>query len=156
MEMKSLAVVLVLAACGNPPDVKKPTGGGSGSSGQVGTSGGGPTKPTAGGTIKDVGCPSFSCAYHAGVGQYFTCLSGGAGACFHFGGACMPDNNCMYDSASKTYKTCSKGAEGLCQTWGAACAPANKCMIDPTDGLSRTCDDPATGSCKRFGALCAP
>jgi hypothetical protein len=149
-----IAVCLLAAGCGNPPDVKKPTGG-SGSaatntSGNPTNSGGGPA------VLKDVGCPAFSCAYHPGTAQYFTCLNGGAGTCFHFGGACMPEGNCMYDAPSKSYKTCTKGAEGLCQAWGAACVPASKCMLDATDNLHRHCDDVSGGSCKKFGALCAP
>jgi len=157
VRIATIALVLV-AACGNPP-VKHPTGNGSGS-GDPKTGGTGPAvKP--GGTptpivLKDVGCPTFTCAYHPGVNQYFTCLSGGAGTCFHFGHACMPENSCMYDASSKSYKQCSKGAEGLCQTWGAACAPASKCMLDPKDGLHRQCDDVSGGTCKRFGALCSP
>jgi len=154
--IETIGVFLLAAACGNPPEVKKPTGTGSGSgTGTTGGSGG----PTTGGgptVLRDVGCPTFTCAYHAGVNQYFTCLSGGAGACFHFGAACVPDASCMYDATSRSYKTCTKGAEGTCQAWGAACAPASKCMFDATDNLHRHCDDLAGGTCKKFGALCAP
>lgn len=151
----AIAVCVVVAACGNPPDVKRPT---DGSGSAVAKTGSG--TPAIGGTgpvvLKDVGCPAFSCAIHPGLNQYFTCLNGGAGTCFHFGGPCMPEAACMYDVASKSYKVCAKGAEGLCQTWGGACAPASKCMLDPADNLHRHCDDLAGGTCKKFGALCAP
>ncbi|MBA2540564.1 MAG: hypothetical protein H0V17_13060 [Deltaproteobacteria bacterium] len=151
----AIALCLTVAACGNPPDAKRPTGG-SGSAIATNNPTGKPTVGGGPGVLKDVGCPAFSCAYHPGVNQYFTCLNGGAGTCFHFGGACMPDAACMYDSVSKSYKACAKGAEGLCQTWGTACAPTSRCMLDPTDNLHRHCDDLAGGTCRKFGALCAP
>jgi len=150
-EVRIVIALVLAAACGNPPEVKKPAGTSSGSATKTGpTTTGGPV------VLKDVGCPTFTCAYHPGVGQYFTCLNGGAGTCFHFGAACTPDAGCMYDASSRSYKTCSNGNEGLCQAWGAACVPASRCMLDPTDNLHRHCDDPAAGSCKKFGALCAP
>ena len=151
--MRIAITCLLAAACGNPPDVRKPANGPASGSGTTVGAGNGITGPVV---LKEVGCPTFTCAYHAGVNQYFTCLSGGAGTCFHYGAACMPDANCMYDATSRSYKTCTKGAEGSCQGWGSACAPASKCMLDPTDNLHRQCSDVAGGTCKKFGASCAP
>jgi hypothetical protein len=106
--------------------------------------------------LPDVGCLVTSCAFHAGTGQYFTCLAGGAGVCFHFGAACTPADGCMYDPSDRSYKACAKGVEGTCAQWGAACAPKSACMFSATDGLYHHCDDIAGGACKRYGALCAP
>ena len=133
------------------------------------TGGGGQTHPvatesgaTAGSAatapvpVADVGCPTPTCVFHAGAAAYFTCLAGGAGACFHFGGPCTPADSCMYDPAARTYKQCSKPVEGQCTQWGAACAPASACMFDPADGLHHHCDQATGGACARYGALCAP
>jgi hypothetical protein len=103
-----------------------------------------------------VGCPTPTCAFHAGVGGYFTCLAGGAGACFHFGAPCAPQDQCMYDPSDRSYKQCTRPSEGTCLAWGATCAPATKCMFNPADGLSHQCDEVSGGGCKRYGALCAP
>lgn len=150
--------MIALVACGHP-DVRHTT--------PVG----GPTHPTARGSaagsgsgapatvaVADVGCLQPSCAFHAGAAAYFTCLAGGAGACFHFGGPCTPPDACMYDPAARAYKACARPVEGRCQQWGAACAPAGGCMFDPKDGLHHHCDqvDPAHGTCAAYGALCAP
>ncbi len=156
--LRPLALLIALAACGpKPTDVKS---GGSGGGGHVAGAGSGSAKPAVGpvGTVPDVGCLQPSCAYHAGANAYFTCLAGGAGACFHFGGPCTPKDSCMYDATDRTYKQCTRAVEGSCQQWGAACAPANACMFSPTDRLHHTCDevDASHGSCKRYGALCAP
>jgi hypothetical protein len=156
-----LAVLLV--ACGHPAEPKHAT---------VVTAGGGsavPPKvtPVAVGAgagavrlssvvLKDIGCPSPTCVYHAGGAAYFTCLAGGAGMCFHFGGPCAPPDSCMYDAADRTYKSCAKPVEGACAHYGAACAPASKCMFDPADGLHHRCDAAAGGKCTSYGALCAP
>jgi len=105
---------------------------------------------------RDVPCPAPSCAYHAATAAYFTCLAGGAGACFHFGSRCTPSDACMYDAADHTYKQCTNAVEGTCHTWAAACEPASKCMFDPIDGLHHHCDDAGGGACKHWGALCAP
>jgi hypothetical protein len=145
-------LVIALAACGPKPDPK------TGGTAKQGGAGSGSGKPTAGpvGSVPDVGCLQPSCAFHAGANGYFTCLAGGAGACFHFGGPCTPKDSCMFDAADRTYKQCARGVEGTCQQWGAACAPANACMFSPTDSLYHRCDDVAGGSCKKYGALCAP
>ncbi|HLL21157.1 MAG TPA: hypothetical protein VK427_03450 [Kofleriaceae bacterium] len=153
--MRTLLVVALVAACSSPPAAKRPI---------AGT----PVPPVAGGTkptsttpsgpsvVKDIGCLKASCAFHAGAAGYFTCQSGGAGTCFHFGAACTPENACMYDPAVKSYKQCTKPVEGTCQVWAAACAPPSKCMFDATDNLHKTCDSVDGGTCKKFGALCAP
>jgi hypothetical protein len=151
-----LPLYIALAACGpKTTDVK--TGGGAGGT-KVGAGSGSakPSGPTPIGTLPDVGCLKPSCAYHAGGNAYFTCLAGGAGVCFHFGGPCTPKDNCMYDAGDRTYKQCARAVEGTCQQWGTACAPQGACMFSPTDGLHHTCDDVAGGGCKRYGALCAP
>ena len=106
--------------------------------------------------LKDVGCPAPTCAYHVGGAAYFTCLAGGAGMCFHFGGPCAPADGCMYDGADHKYKQCAKPVEGTCAQFGAACAPATRCMLDPADGLHHHCDAPSGGACASYGALCAP
>lgn len=146
---------LLLAACGHPADVKQPTGGGPHTR-IVSTSGThtGSAAPLP--AVADVGCLQPTCAFHAGAAAYFTCLAGGAGACFHFGGPCAPADGCMYDPADRTYKTCSKPVEGQCSQWGAACAPASACMFDPADGLAHHCDQVTGGTCAHYGALCAP
>jgi hypothetical protein len=93
-----LSCVLVIAtACG---------GGGAGGAGKGGTTaGGGKGRPgvgtgtgtgagsqsdavAGGGSGLAVGgapCPTPGCVYHPGAAAYFTCLSGGAGTCFHQG-----------------------------------------------------------------------
>jgi hypothetical protein len=153
-----VVVVLVVAACG--PKTTEVKNGGDGAKGHkvAGTGSGSATPPGPGpvGTVPDVGCLQPSCAYHAGANGYFTCLAGGAGACFHFGGPCTPKDSCMFDAADRTYKQCSRAVEGTCQQWGGACAPASACMFSPADGLHHKCDDIAGGSCKKYGALCAP
>ena len=150
-----LVVLIALTACGpKPTDVKtggsgaKPAGGGSGSASNTGA---GPV-----GNVPDVGCLTPSCAYHAGGNAYFTCLSGGAGVCFHFGSPCTPKDSCMYDAKERTYKQCARAVEGTCQQWGAACAPQSACMFSAQDGLHHKCDEIAGGGCKRYGTLCAP
>jgi hypothetical protein len=151
-------IVLALAACGPKSTDVKSGGSGAGGTKLVGA-GTGSAKASAGGpvgSVPDVGCLQPSCAFHAGANSYFTCLAGGAGACFHFGGPCTPKDSCMYDATDRTYKQCAKAVEGACHQWGAACAPANKCMFSPTDGLHHTCDAVAGGSCTKYGALCAP
>src|SRR5262245_23513706 len=47
--------------------------------------------------LRTIGCPVPTCVLHPNHGTYFTCLNGGAGTCFHFGGPCVPDGACMYD-----------------------------------------------------------
>jgi len=106
--------------------------------------------------LPDVGCPMPTCVYHVGGGAYFTCLAGGAGACFHFGGPCTPADSCMYDPTDHHYKTCATASEGVCAKWAASCTPAHACMFDPVDGLQHHCDSVSDGTCQRFGALCAP
>jgi len=153
-------LAVVAAACSPPPVAKRPNAAGDPGAialpadhGKAPTPG--PAKP-APIVLKDIGCLQPTCAYHAGTNAYFTCLSGGAGTCFHFGAACTPAGSCMYDATSRGYKQCTKVVEGTCQAWAAACAPATKCMFDPASGLHHTCDDLSGGTCKRFGALCAP
>lgn len=107
--------------------------------------------------VPEVGCPSPTCAYHAGTATYFTCLSGGAGVCFHFGAPCAPADGCMFDPQQRSYRTCTKPVEGTCAEWSAtACAPPTACMFDPDDALHHHCDDIAGGTCRNYGALCAP
>jgi hypothetical protein len=108
--------------------------------------------------VPEVGCPNPTCAFHAGAGSYFTCLSGGAGICFHFGAPCAPADGCMFDSQTRAYHPCAKAVEGACAQWNASatCAPANACMFDPDDGLHHHCDQLNGGSCAKYGALCAP
>jgi hypothetical protein len=117
-----------------------------------------PTSPPPPGFVPapDIGCPTTTCVYHPGVAQYFTCLAGGAGVCFHFGAACTPSDKCMYDAADRTYKTCNTPGEGTCLAYGATCLPATKCMLEPATGLHKTCDKPGAGRCESFGALCSP
>jgi hypothetical protein len=149
-------LVIALVACGHP-DVKHttPVGGPThvASPGSGSGHGSAAPEPT---TVADVGCLTPSCAFHAGTATYFTCLAGGAGACFHFGAPCTPADSCMFDPADKTYKSCARAVEGQCQQWGAACAPAAGCMFDPQDGLHHHCEQVSGGTCARYGALCAP
>lgn len=159
-----IATLAVLVGCSRPADrLADPSRAGAAPSGP--TKPAGRVKPGNGGgaaggggavVLPAVGCPAPTCAFHAGAAAYFTCLDGGAGACFHFGGPCTPPDACMFDPADRTYKHCGRPSEGACQQWGPACAPATKCMFDVSDGLYRTCDDIAGGACKRYGALCAP
>ena len=149
--------MLALAACG--PKATDVRSGGSGAGGPTVGKGSGSAKPSGPGpvgTVPDVGCLTPSCAYHAGTHTYFTCLAGGAGACFHFGSPCTPKDSCMFDAADRTYRTCTRTVEGTCQQWGAACAPANACMFSPADGLHHTCEAIANGTCTKYGPLCAP
>jgi hypothetical protein len=115
-----------------------------------------PPAPAHAAVVPDIGCLATTCAFHAGAAAYFTCLSGGAGVCFHFGAPCAPADGCMFDPGDRTYKQCATPVEGTCRSWGAACAPRSGCMFDPADGLHHHCDDVAGGTCKRYGALCAP
>jgi len=156
--VRSLIFAIIVLGCGSPPAVQRPKGSGSGSgSGSVATTNTGAKLPATGPTVvRDIGCIKPSCAFHAGGAAYFTCQSGGAGTCFHFGATCTPQNGCMYDPATKSYKLCTKPVEGTCQAWGGACAPTSKCMFDATDNMHRTCDALDGGSCKKFGALCSP
>lgn len=144
-----MTVVIAVACSGGSKEIKR-GGGGTGSGGGVAQgkgAGSGSAQPAGkAAVIPDVGCLVTSCAYHAGAGSYLTCLSGGAGVCFHFGGPCNPTDTCMYDAASRTYKQCGSAVEGACQQWGAACTPAKGCMYSATDGLHRD----------KSGALCAP
>ena len=163
--MRHAIVILaaLVSGCGQPADPKHPAPAPVGP-----TKTGGPAKPPPAGkanagagpsapiVLPAIGCPTPSCVFHAGAAAYFTCLAGGAGACFHFGAACAPADACMYDPADRTYKHCARMTEGACEQWGAACAPASKCMFSAADGLHHTCDDVAGGGCKRYGALCAP
>jgi hypothetical protein len=146
-----MAVVIAAACSGGSKEIKH--GGGTGSGGQT-TQGNGPTGTGSGGNVvgvtpavvPDVGCLVTSCAYHAGAGAYFTCLAGGAGTCFHFGGPCTPPDKCMYDAKDRSYKQCGNAVEGVCQQWGAPCTPANGCMYSAADGMHHD----------KSGALCAP
>ncbi len=157
-------LVLVIACGGGSQEVKQ-TGGGkdhavaAGSGSAAPKLPGRPGKGSAAapvGDAPDIGCLTTSCVFHAGAAAYFTCLAGGAGACFHFGGPCTPADACMYDPGDRTYKQCGKPVEGACTQWGAACAPRSACMFDPADGLHHHCDEPGAGTCKRYGALCSP
>lgn len=151
-----LVITLFALACGGPRKPVQPDGKGTGTTTGGGAVTGGSGQRTSPGAMKDIGCHVASCAYHPGTASYFTCQSGGAGTCFHFGAACTPEGACMFDAQSRSYKTCTTPVEGTCTAWGAACAPASKCMFDPTDRLHKKCDDIAGGTCKRYGALCAP
>lgn len=149
-------LVLALVACGHPAvQHATPPGGTTHAVAQGSGSTTGSAAPTPV-TVTDVGCLAPSCAYHAGAAAYFTCLAGGAGACFHFGAPCAPADGCMFDAKDRTYKQCGKPVEGQCQQWGAACAPASACMFDPASGLHHHCDQITGGTCAHYGALCAP
>jgi hypothetical protein len=168
-----LAALLALCACGGNPPKKPVVPAGGSNEGAVapgekkanpaiapapaGKPGGGAHTP-APVVLRTIGCPVPTCVLHPNHGTYFTCLNGGAGTCFHFGGPCVPDGGCMYDASSSSYKTCSKPGEGTCLAFGAACAPANKCMFSSADNLYHHCDDvdAGRGTCKKFGALCTP
>jgi hypothetical protein len=151
-------VAALVAGCGRPADPEFPAPRPASSSKTLAP----PAQtasPSAAATpvvVPAIGCPSPTCAFHAGVSGYFTCLASGAGACFHFGPSCAPSDACMYDPADRSYKQCARASEGQCQQWGAGCAPATRCMFNPSDGLHHRCEDVAGGACKRYGALCAP
>ena len=70
-----------------------------------------------------IGCPTPSCAFHAGAGAYFTCLAGGAGACFHFGAPCTPADACMFGAPDGLHHACDDISGGSCKRYGALCAP---------------------------------
>ena len=154
-----IAAIIGSVACGAPPEPKHVNpvthaNAGSASRPNPVTPVGVATPPDV--AARDVPCPAPSCAYHAATAAYFTCLAGGAGACFHFGSRCTPTDACMYDATDRTYKQCTNASEGTCRTWAAACEPTSKCMFDPIDGLHHHCDDAGGGACKHWGALCAP
>jgi hypothetical protein len=155
--VRHLLVLALFVACGSHPDVKHttPGGGTTHATRQGSAAGSGSAAPTPV-AVPEVGCLAPSCAYHAGAAAYFTCLAGGAGACFHFGAPCTPADSCMFDAADKTYKQCMKPVEGQCQQWGAACAPASACMFNPADGLHHHCEQITGGTCAKLGALCSP
>jgi hypothetical protein len=146
-----LALALVTACGGRAPDVKPA---GTAPPPTAGTPA--PHPAQGGGTLPDVACAAPTCAFHAGAAGYFTCLAGGAGACFHFGGPCTPADACMYDPTDRTYKKCGRAVEGTCAQWTGACAPASACMFDAADGLHHHCDAVSGGACQKYGALCAP
>lgn len=162
-------VVALVVGCGPAADPKHPDPppsnatkiGGT----QMGGKSGGSSKPTQSGkaagsnvavVVPAIGCPKPTCVFHAGAAGYFTCLSSGAGACFHFGATCAPPDACMYDPSDLSYKQCARTSEGRCMQWGGTCAPATRCMFNPSDGSHHQCDEVAGGRCKRYGALCAP
>ena len=157
-----MAVLTILVACGNPAKTGGPKGPtdtkkvGSGATTDAGSGSGSVQQGSAAVVLRDVGCPSPSCVYHAGTAAYFTCTGSGSGNCTHFGPACTPANACMYEAASKTYKQCTKPVEGTCKAWGAACTPASTCMFDARDGYHHECSDVANGQCRKFGAFCTP
>ncbi len=103
-------LAVTLAACGPKTPSATHAGGGTGSGSGAGgrTTAGQGSGATAGqgsgrvASVPDVGCLTPTCAYHAGGGGYFTCLAGGAGVCFHFGGPCAPADACMFDPADRT------------------------------------------------------
>jgi hypothetical protein len=156
-------VIVIVAAlvvgCGRPADPKSPV-----RPPPASTRSSLPITPVAGPrpaatpavVVPAIGCPAPTCAFHAGVSGYFTCLASGAGMCFHFGPSCAPTDSCMYDPADRSYKQCARSIEGTCQQWGTACAPATRCMFNPSSGLHHRCDEVAGGGCRRYGALCAP
>ena len=108
-----MAVLTILVACGNPAKTGGPKGPtdtkkvGSGATTDAGSGSGSAQQGSAAVVLRDVGCPSPSCVYHAGTAAYFTCTGSGSGNCTHFGPACTPANACMYEAASKTYKQCT-------------------------------------------------
>ena len=156
-------IVLALAACG-PTAAGVKTGGAAPrpvAHAPIGpqptpATPGTPAAPATTAAAPDIGCATTTCVFHAGAAAYFTCLSGGAGACFHFGGPCTPADGCMYDPADHTYKQCARAVEGQCAQWASACTPKSACMFDPGDGLHHHCDDAGGGTCRKYGALCAP
>jgi hypothetical protein len=153
-------IAVLVAGCGRPAGPKHASPPSSGTTKIVGSTRPAPTGNAAGGNVAvvlpAVGCPSPTCVFHAGASGYFTCLSSGAGACFHFSSSCVPLDSCMYDPLDRLYKHCAKPSEGLCLQWGVACTPATRCMFKPSDGLHHQCDEVAGGGCQRYGALCAP
>jgi hypothetical protein len=156
--LRPFLILIALAACGPKATGVKTGGGGAGGGTTTGVGSGSAkaagTSPV--GSLPDVGCLQPTCAYHAGASAYLTCLSGGSGSCFHFGGPCTPKDSCMFDATDRTYKQCARAVEGTCQQWGAACAPSSACMFSPADNLHHTCEEIAGGTCKKYGALCAP
>jgi hypothetical protein len=155
-----VVIAVLVAGCGRPAGPKHASLPSSGPTKTVGSTGPAPTGNGAGGSVAvvlpAVGCPSPTCVFHAGASGYFTCLSSGAGACFHFSSSCAPLDSCMYDPLDRLYKHCAKASEGLCLQWGVACTPATRCMFKPSDGLHHQCEEVAGGGCQRYGALCAP
>lgn len=152
--MRRILVIVLAFGCGGRAPEAKQGGGHVATHPAAGPGPGSAVPPPV--VLPDVGCLTTSCAFHAGGAAYFTCLAGGAGTCFHFGGPCTPPDACMYDPADRSYKQCQRPVEGTCQQWAAACAPKSACMFDPADGMHHHCDELAGGACKRYGALCAP
>jgi hypothetical protein len=157
----AVAILGLIAACPGPGTRSVTPGGGtSGGSGRPGGggsgTGAGTGQPTPG--VIATSCPSPGCVFHGGIigGAYFTCLSSGAGSCFHFGARCAPADGCMYDAGSGTYRECAAPVEGTCPQYGAACQPASACAWNPSDGLHHTCEAWSGGTCTRWGATCAP
>jgi hypothetical protein len=149
-------IAALCVACGShPPEPLHNAANGSASAHSAPTAGSGSSAAVA--IVPEVGCPNPTCVFHAGAAAYFTCLSGGAGICFHFGGPCAPADGCMFDPQQRTYRSCAKVVEGTCAQWNAnTCAPASACMFDPDDGLHHHCDNIADGTCRKYGVLCAP
>lgn len=162
--MRSAIVLAVLGLAGCPRGGSKAPGGdGRGSAaGSATGSGTGTTRPpvVSGQPLLDpagVPCASASCAYHEGSATYAVCLTGGDGACFHWGAICEPSDACMFDATKRAYRACAQAAGGQCARFGAACAPVRNCWFDPTDGRHRVCDRAsADGTCATYGATCAP
>jgi hypothetical protein len=152
-----IVIVVVAFACGgHTPEPVRNTGNVTAHAGSGSVVATGPAAGSAA-IVPEVGCPNPTCAYHPGAAAYFTCLSGGAGACFHFGGPCAPSDGCMFDPQQHAYRPCAKPVEGTCTAWNAgSCAPASGCMFDPDDGLHHHCDQLGNGACAKYGALCAP
>lgn len=148
-----LASLLVLAACPREGSTPGPAG-----------------ANTAGGERADAGasagerrtlrptprCGDDPCVFHTGAGTYHRCLAGAAGACFHYGARCEPEDGCMIDAATATFRRCEEPGEGRCARFADPCQPAGTCVLDPADGLYRTCDSLVDGRCQRYGELCDP
>src|SRR5205085_2900909 len=90
-------IFVALLACGGKSPEVKPKGGRTTVHAKPGSGSGSGSAAVAIAVAPDIGCLQTSCAFHAGASAYFTCLAGGAGACFHFGGPCAPADHCMYD-----------------------------------------------------------
>ncbi|HEX4452655.1 MAG TPA: hypothetical protein VH143_17380 [Kofleriaceae bacterium] len=156
--MRHVLVGILITACGSTAPIPNATP--RNASIATGSAGAVVAMGSAAGSaaiVPEVGCPNPTCAFHAGAGSYFTCLSGGAGICFHFGAPCAPADGCMFDPQTGSYHTCAKAVEGACAQWtGNACMPANACLFDAADGLHHHCDQVTGGACAKYGALCAP
>ena len=126
--MRSLWLLVLLAACsgGTASQRGQGSGGGASGGGGAGAKGGDHTTPAkrAPRPITFAPCTTPPCMLHAGRGRYYQCLNRGGGQCFQY---------------------------------GTECTPADRCMLDARDGAHRVCDEARGGSCVKFSsAVCTP